>query len=80
DSIIRATNGQIIVIGGLLQQKQNLGSTGLPWLGKIPGLGWFFNQDRKSQQKSELVILLKPTVYDQYTSLNAMDNVLERFE
>jgi|TARA_B110000503_G_scaffold121640_1_gene185410 MSHA biogenesis protein MshL len=80
DSIIRATNGQIIVIGGLLQQKQNLGSTGLPWLGKIPGLGWFFNQDRKSQQKSELVILLKPTVYDQYTSLNATDNVLERFE
>lgn len=80
DSIIRATNGQIIVIGGLLQQKQNLGSTGLPWLGKIPGIRWLFNQDRKSQQKSELVILLKPTVYDQYTGLNAMDNVLERFE
>ena len=80
DSIIRATNGQIVVIGGLLQQKQDLGSTGLPWFSKIPGLRWLFNQDRNSQQKSELVILLKPTVYDQYTSLNDVDTVLERFE
>ena len=80
DSIIRATSGQIIVIGGLLQQKQDLASTGLPWFSKIPGLRWLFNQDRESQQKSELVILLKPTVYDQYTSLREVDKVLERLE
>ena len=80
DSIIRATSGQIIVIGGLLQRKQDLGSTGLPWFSKIPGLRWLFNQDRESQQKSELVILLKPTVYDQYTSLREVDKVLERLE
>jgi MSHA biogenesis protein MshL len=78
DSIIRANSGQIIVIGGLLQRKQDLGSTGLPWLSNIPGLGWFFNQERRTQQKSELVILLKPTVYDQDTGMDDMDKVLDR--
>jgi MSHA biogenesis protein MshL len=80
DSIIRATSGQIIVIGGLLQRKQDIGATGLPWFRKVPGLRWFFSQDRQSQEKSELVILLKPTVYDQHTSLREVDKVLERLE
>jgi len=80
DSIIRAPSGQIVVIGGLLQQKQDLGATGLPWFKKIPVLRQLFTQDREVQRKSELVILLKPTVYDKNTSMNDIDQVLERLE
>jgi len=80
DSIIRANSGQIVVIGGLLQQKQDSGSTGLPWFSKIPVIRALFNQDREAQKKSELVILLKPTVYDSYTTMNEIDNILDRLE
>lgn len=80
DSIIRAKSGQIVVIGGLLQQKQDLGTTSIPWFGKIPVARLLFAQDRESKLKSELVILLKPTVYNQDTSMTDIDRVLERLE
>lgn len=80
DSIIRAQSGQIVVIGGLLQQKQDLGSTGLPWFSNIPFLRSLFGQDRESQHKSELVILLKPTVYNDSTSRSELDDILNRLD
>jgi MSHA biogenesis protein MshL len=80
DSIIRAKSGQIVVIGGLLQQKQDVGNTGVPFLSKIPFVKYLFQQDRQATRKSELVILLKPTVYDQFTSLNDIDDVLDRIQ
>lgn len=78
DSIIRASSGQIVVIGGLLSQRQNASSTGLPGLSQLPGLRFFFGQNRESQEKSELVILLKPVVYDERTTLDDLDSVLNR--
>lgn len=80
DSIIRADSGQIVVIGGLLQQKQDVGSAGIPWFGKVPVVRSLFSQDREAQRKSELVILLKPTVYDDETTLNELDDVLNRLQ
>jgi MSHA biogenesis protein MshL len=78
DSIIRAKSGQIVVIGGLLQQKKDINSAGLPGLNKLPVIRSLFAQDRQTQQKSELVILLKPTVYDERTTLDDLDEILER--
>lgn len=80
DSIIRAKSGQIVVIGGLLQQSKDISSAGIPWLQNVPGLRFFFAQDRQSQEKSELVILLKPTVFDENTSTADIDKILKRFE
>ncbi|GGX44986.1 pilus (MSHA type) biogenesis protein MshL [Saccharospirillum salsuginis] len=78
DSIIRAASGQIVVIGGLLSQKQDTSATGLPWLSRVPGLKFLFAQNRETQSKSELVILLKPVVYDERTTLDDLDKVLNR--
>lgn len=78
DSIIRAASGQIVVIGGLLSQKQDTSSTGLPWLSQVPGLNFLFAQNRETQSKSELVILLKPIVYNEGTTLDDIDQVLNR--
>ncbi len=78
DSIIRASSGQIVVIGGLLSQKNDTSATGLPWLSQVPGLKFLFGQQRQARSKSELVILLKPIVYDEGTTLNDLDQVLKR--
>ncbi|HYA20430.1 MAG TPA: pilus (MSHA type) biogenesis protein MshL [Burkholderiales bacterium] len=62
DSIIRAQNGQIVAIGGLMTQIQTSDRSQIPGLGDVPVAGNLFGQTNKVSQKRELVILLKPTV------------------
>lgn len=64
DSIIRATNGQVVVIGGLMQDVLQDDNASVPGLGDIPVVGGLFGQTRQVKRKSELVILLKPIVVD----------------
>ncbi len=62
DSIVQAKNGQIIVIGGLMQTIREEGKNGIPWLSELPYLGWLFRTNTGVGKKTELVILLRPTV------------------
>lgn len=64
DSIIRALNGQIVVIGGLMQNRMRDETAAVPLLGDIPVVGELFRHRRQAKAKSELVILLKPTVVE----------------
>ena len=64
DSIVRAADGQLIVLGGLMQDSTRRDSAGVPGLSDVPGVGGLFNQRRNSARKSELVILLRPTIVD----------------
>ncbi len=57
DSIVRARDGQIVAIGGLMRQATFDDQSGLPGLPKS-----VFGQTSKSTQKRELVILIKPTI------------------
>ncbi|MDD5384993.1 MAG: secretin N-terminal domain-containing protein [Gallionella sp.] len=59
DSIVRAKDGQIVAIGGLMRQATFDDQSGLPGLPKA-----VFGQTSKRNEKRELVILLKPTVVD----------------
>ncbi len=62
DSIVRAQDGQIIAIGGLMKQTTNDDRSQLPGAGDVPVLGNLFRNTSRSTVKRELVILLKPTV------------------
>lgn len=64
DTIVRARNGQVVVIGGLMQNSSSDGNAKTPGIGDVPLLGNAFRQKRQSSTKSELVILLKPIVAD----------------
>ncbi len=57
DSIVRARDGQIVAIGGLMRQASFDDQSGLPGLSKN-----IFGQTSRTMQKRELVILIKPTV------------------
>ena len=59
DSIVRARDGQIVAIGGLMRQATFDDQSGLPGMPKP-----VFGQTSKRNEKRELVILLKPTVID----------------
>jgi MSHA biogenesis protein MshL len=62
DSIVQAKSGQIIVIGGLMQETTDEDKRGIPFLAHIPYLGNLFRENKGNSRKSELVILLKPTI------------------
>lgn len=62
DSVVHAKNGQIVVIGGLMQNQEKNSREGVAWLNRIPGLGSLFRRGKGDFQKSELVILLKPMI------------------
>lgn len=64
DSVIRAQNGQIVVIGGLMQNKTRDEQASVPLLGDLPLVGGLFRHTRQATSKSELVILLRPTVVE----------------
>ncbi len=57
DSIVRAKDGQIVAIGGLMRQATVQEESGIPGLSKL-----FFGQTSKRIEKRELVILIKPSV------------------
>jgi len=65
DSIIRARNGDIVVIGGLMKNTSQDNNAGIPGLNRIAGLGAAFRQRDRTSTKSELVILLRPIVVDE---------------
>ena len=62
DSVVRAKDGDVVVIGGLMKTSTLEQTTKVPLLGDIPALGWLFRNTNQITQKTELVILLKPTV------------------
>jgi MSHA biogenesis protein MshL len=64
DSIVRARSGQIVVIGGLMQESNRDDRFGVPLLSRLPLIGFLFRQTRTASRKSELVILLKPIVVE----------------
>lgn len=67
DSIVRARSGQVVVIGGLMQDSQNENRASVPVLGDLPVVGALFRHTSQATQKRELVILLKPVVVKENT-------------
>ena len=64
DSIVKAGNGQVIVLGGLMTQYNDDQDSQQPWLGDVPVVNMFFKKKSTKNSKTELVILLRPIVVD----------------
>ena len=64
DTVVRAKNGQIIVVGGLMKQETIDAEASIPLLGNLPIIGNLFKHKKASRVKKELVVLVKPTLAD----------------
>lgn len=62
ESVLRLSDGEIAVMGGLMSDELTNTTDTIPGISRFPGLGMLFNSNRDSTTKTELVILLKPTV------------------
>jgi MSHA biogenesis protein MshL len=78
DSIVRAKNGQVIVIGGLMEGRSEDYNANTPGMDQTP-LKPLFDRDNYRSEKTELVILLKPTVVGSHTWSHELHQDIHRF-
>jgi type IV pilus assembly protein PilQ len=62
ESTVVVRDGDTVVIGGVLKTQDDNTVSGLPWLQKIPVLGWLFKSDSTSRQKRQLLIFVTPKI------------------
>lgn len=62
DTIVRVSDGNIVAIGGLMRETTQRNRSGVPYLSGLPGVGNLFRSTANASKKSELVILIKPTI------------------
>lgn len=64
DSIVKARTGQIVVLGGLMQERVSESDSKRPFLGDVPVVNTLFKGKNTSNAKTELVILMRPIIVD----------------
>lgn len=79
DTIVHAKNGQVVIIGGLMQNATTEDIAQLPVFGNIPFLGTLLRNTKQQSQKTELVILLKATVVNHRNTNRELAETTQRF-
>lgn len=80
-STIAVQNGQTVVLGGLIQERESTSDAGIPVLKNIPGLGKLFSTTTRNTRRTELVALLTPRVIERqadFVQINA--DYIESFQ
>ncbi len=65
-------DGRTVVIGGLMQEREEQSVNKVPILGDIPLLGWLFKFRSKSKVKNNLLVFLSPHVIKEEDQLTAI--------
>lgn len=55
-------DGQTLLIGGLIQERDETSQSGIPGLRSIPLLGWFFGEKSVKTSRTELITLITPRI------------------
>jgi MSHA biogenesis protein MshL len=80
DSVIKAANGKIVVLGGLAFERDVNQTAGVPGLSNVPVLGDVLEQRQTQTVKREFVILLKPIIANEAGDRKVLTESKDRFE
>lgn len=64
ESVLHVSSGSTAIIGGLMQSVREDRYRQLPGAGNVPVFGALFGQQKRSKKRTELFIVLKPTVLE----------------
>jgi type IV pilus assembly protein PilQ len=64
DTLVYMNNGETIVIGGIYTRDKEETKNSVPWLERIPILGWLFKNKQNIDKRTELLIFITPTIID----------------
>ncbi len=79
DSVIKAEDGRIVVLGGMAFERNNNETAGVPGLNRVPLLGDALEQKQIQSQKREFIILLKPIIASDESDKSLLEDSNERF-
>jgi len=74
------SNGESVIIGGLIKDKYDKSASKVPFLGDIPILGNLFKDKAASHEKINLVIVLTPYILDKSSDLATLRTQLEQLD
>lgn len=61
---VTVPNGGTVVLGGLIVERMQADDSGIPFLMRLPVLGYLFKQTSREVRRQELIVLLQPTVVE----------------
>jgi general secretion pathway protein D len=71
-STVLADNGEIIVLGGLMQDNYQVSNSKVPLLGDIPWIGQLFRSEQKTRDKTNLMVFLRPVIINDRDTAQAV--------
>ena len=78
ESTVLVDDGQIIVLGGLIQDDQQAGVDKVPLLGDLPWIGSLFKYETRNRKRTNLMVFLRPVVLRDDKAANAITS--DRYE
>lgn len=80
ESSLSLSDGEPMLIGGLISSTKTRGSTEIPGLGRIPLIGNLFSTRTNKEDRTELLVLITPYVIEDETQAKELTRILrERF-
>jgi general secretion pathway protein D len=71
-------DGNVLVLGGLIDDQLREGEQKVPWFGNIPGLGWLFKARDTALSNTVMMVFIRPTILRD--SLDATRLTTERYQ
>jgi len=72
ESTVLVDDGQIVVLGGLIQDAFTDNASKIPYMGDIPVAGALFRYDTRQRTKTNLMVFLKPTIVRSGAATNSL--------
>lgn len=75
ETTVTVDDGEIIVLGGLIQDDEQISLEKVPLLGDIPGLGKLFQSNARSRIRNNLMVFLRPRILRNVDDLRTVTNL-----
>lgn len=62
ESKVVVNDGETLVVGGILKTTDEKSDSGLPWISKVPILGWLFKYEDTKKLRKQLLIFVTPRI------------------
>lgn len=72
ETTVMVNDGQIIVLGGLIEDDEQVSIDKVPFLGDIPILGNAFKSTDKSRRRTNLMVFMRPTIVNSVADMQAV--------
>jgi len=77
-SQVAVQSGQTVFLGGLISEQDSRGRSGVPYLSRVPVIGYLFGSKTKAKSRSETLVMITPTVVENVIDLKDVSLDMER--